>query len=746
MSDDFLTFLSDFFSPSPPLHSNNQNHQNKIEGELSEREDLLQSNTKNNIQGFEYRPEQKEMAKRVHESLVNSEVLMIEAGTGVGKTLAYLLPLLYHCHHNDKRVAISTETKSLQEQILNHDLPLAQKILDIKVSAELCMGATNYVCKRRLKEVLATGAYNPEDFNEASIEIFLNWEKESKGLLTQYQNALPYNFKQKIARDTNDCLGSKCQHHKISPYFVARRAWQKAQVLIVNHSLLANHLALMSDSDGKARLLPEFHYLVVDEAHSFPEILQKAFSEKIDLENILPLLKTNANLFHPSTQASSRNIDKKKSEQIERDINALKKELKQIFPDAYKKEIRITSEFTSQVAYNIINKLDEQVIELERVIKELSSQQKLELGVQKDKENNENTSETNLQFNLGEMKAQATYKQVVSVKKILEKLVGTKNENEVFWISRAHNKKKQKNQLRDDLVLKTENQSKINDTLYACHSSPLDAKLLSQKYLFSHFESIIFTSATLTGAKENPFFYYKQELGFDSENTSNIEPITLQLASPFDFKKRSLLYIAKHITDPTSSFESFHKDIASETHKLLEMSEGGAFVLFTATKSLQYVQQLLEEKNKTNYVLLSQVTLGAGLALNKFKANSKKNAVLLGLSTFWQGIDIRGSALRLVILTRIPFRVPDEPVLAARMEHEKANYRDPFKNLQLPQAIMSIRQGFGRLIRSYEDKGVVAILDPRIKTKKYGQEILSTLPPSSIFENFDSLTKAYKKL
>ena len=235
---------------------------------------------------YEYRPQQEEMARKVWECLQNESTLLLEAGTGVGKTLAYLLPLLYFSKKAKVRVAISTETKSLQQQILHKDLPIAQRLLAQNIKAELCLGAANFVCKRRLQSTLEKGDIDPTFSQKGELEKFLEWESKSPSAIRQeYSSSLPNHFWNKINRDPLDCLGSRCPHYDISPYFVARRLWQKADLLILNHSLLANHFAL------EAKLLPEFQYLIIDEGHRFPEILQNAFTLQGSMQELRSTLK-----------------------------------------------------------------------------------------------------------------------------------------------------------------------------------------------------------------------------------------------------------------------------------------------------------------------------------------------------------------------------------------------------------------------------------------------------------------------
>ena len=645
---------------------------------------------------YEYRPQQEEMASKVWECLENEGNLLIEAGTGIGKTLAYLIPLLCFSKKEKVRVAVSTETKSLQQQILYKDLVTAQKLLSIDIKAELCMGAANFVCKRRLQNTLEKGGIDPIFSQKGELEKFLEWEAKTPAATRQeYFGSIPNSFWNKIHRDPLDCLGSRCPLYDVSPYFRARRAWQKAELLIINHSLLAKHIALES------QLLPEFQYLIIDEAHRFPEILRNAFTLQGSMQELRSLL----------------NERDKKGKQLLKDLELLYLELQTRILRPSKKQERVKTELALQEAFRIINALEKMKEELEKKLKSITSQTELSL----DKEQELKQSNKELQL-------EASISRIGDFHRLMEKLAGEKEKNEVLWLEK---------------ILANQSETSLKDILIFCAS--LSGGSFLQEKLFSPISSVIMTSATLSANAENPFQYISKELGF----LQGEEPDKIRLPSPFDYKKQALIYLPKNLADPTYNDDrAFHKDITREIHSLLELSQGGAFVLFTSSRSLQACQKLLEKKEgkKPSYELFSQLSMGPNAALKAFQENEEKNGVLLGLATFWQGIDIPGDRLRMVILTRIPFHSPEEPIFAARLEAEEEAGGNPFFNLQLPAAILSVRQGFGRLIRSSTDQGVMALLDSRLHKRAYGKEILKVLPPAQIYNDFEGLREAYKKL
>ena len=631
---------------------------------------------------YEYRSEQAQMSKAVWESLYREDIQLIEAGTGVGKTLAYLLPLLDFSLKKNVRVVVSTETKALQNQILNKDIQLAEKILGKKMNTQLCLGASNFLCKKSLGQVLDEGNISSSFANSRTMKNFLDWESNGgSGLRQDYPYPLPNHFWQKIHRDPMDCLGSKCPHFEVSPYFVARRSWQKANLLVVNHSLLALHFAT------DAKLLPEFQHLVIDEAHKFPEIVQKAFLSQANFRDLYMLYQNN--------------------KEISKLIQNLELELKELFFKSHSrtKSFRIQVEIESKYAYTLINFLEENIKEKQNKLDQIKSQQSLI---------------RNHQLDIDELDINLELQNLNNYKDLLTALLIEKNkEEEVIWLEEEDKKEKH-------III---------------YRSPLSASLFIQENILPHLSSLIFTSATLNTKKEKIFSYFTKELGFSQGN----EPNCLQLNSPFRYKKQALVYLPSKITDPSKNQKQFLEEIGVEINRLLELSKGGAFVLFTSTFQLEQVEKFLASK-KRPYKIFSQLNLGPSHALKNFQEEESKRGVLLGLATFWQGVDVVGNRLRMVILTRIPFRVPDEPMQEARWELEQKKGGYPFHSLQMPNAILTMRQGFGRLIRSMKDKGVVALLDPRLQTRQYGKDILKMLPEAPIYKSFSSLDLAYRKL
>lgn len=632
-----------------------------------------------------HRPEQEAMAHAVARALGESRHLIVEAGTGVGKTLAYLVPLVDFAEKNDLRVVVSTETRALQQQILEKDMPTVERLLGRPIHAEVCLGAGNFVCKRRLANVLQEGEVDPGMMDRLSA--FLDWEQKTEiGTRQDFPGSVPGEFWSKIQRDPDDCLASRCPNYRISYYFVAREFWKKARVLIVNHSLLAAHFA------AGGRLLPEFQALVVDEAHRFPEIFHTAFSERCTIRELGELAGRAG--------ASGRDLN--------RLALALQSELGEAFPLEVGRSLRISEQTQLPVMPDLLLALDRALLAVGRKLDEIRAQ--LELL---------STAEEEIPASVEQMETAALHARLSAHKQLLARLLQPPRKDEVLWIERPMR--------GDDRVL---------------HCAPVDPGPLVRDNLLAEIRPVVFTSATLATPGRNPFAYFARELGLRSGDSAGGEPEAdnVQLSSPFRYEENALLYAPRPpLADPARAEAEFHRGVARQVRELTLASNGGAFVLFTSRRSLEAVERELRRGSASAFEsgadfdpfplpLISQSESGPHRAISLFRETT--DAVLLGLATFWQGIDIPGDQLRMVILVRLPFRVPDDPLLSARIDRLREGGGEPFMEIQLPHAALQLKQGFGRLIRSVEDRGVVAILDPRLRTKRYGADLVSVLPPA----------------
>lgn len=636
--------------------------------------------------GQEYRPQQKELASRILEILEREGVLVCEAGTGTGKTLAYLIPLIYYGLSQGEKVLISTETRSLQNQILEGEMPAVQKYLGRKINVELCFGAGNYLCPRRLAEVMAEGRIDPG--MEDSLEDFLEWSDEtSSGLFLEYTGYMNPRFKYETARDSDDCGGSRCARFDDCYYFHARDRWKSADVLIANHSLLSAHFML----DGK--LLPEFSAAVIDEAHAFPGVFSSACASQSGYLELLALL---------------RKLPEKTADLNIR-LNEFHGSVVNTFPIFAGRQKRIVDPLDIQGMGEFLDEIQKTHSILAEKLEDLRKREE-------DSEESDETRRLSQRIQ--------TLERHISVFRMFEEGPG---EDRIHWI---------------------ESDNDSSRTNYIFHVAPVYAGNLLKKKVIDHLNSVLFTSATITTGKRDQFEHFLNQLGLlsavnEEDESSKVETIVLD--SPFDYKRRALLFIPSRMPDPSTEEQMFHSTVARGIKYLESITGGGAFVLFTSIRSLNAVHEEMKEiAPEMAERIQSQVELGPRNALSKFRES--ENGILFGLSTFWQGIDIVGDSLRLVVIVRIPFRVPDDPVIQGLSEYEENKGRNPFWTVQLPGAIISIKQGFGRLIRSSKDRGMVAILDPRVRTKSYGKLILDSLPPAKMITEGRAVKKEWDKL
>ena len=631
---------------------------------------------------YEYRPQQEKMATSVEDALEERRHLLVEAGTGVGKTLAYLLPILAYALENEVRVAISTETRSLQKQILEKDIPLAEKILGKSIQAEICLGASNYVCKRKLEKVVREGSFDPD--MQDHLAAFLDWEKKTPtGVRQDYDGEATWNFWDMTTRDADDCLGSRCPNFESSFYFVAKERWKRANVLIMNHSLLSSHLAM------ERKLLPEFECLVIDEAHRFPDIFASAYQNSASFSEAQSLIKV----------CMEYDVDGPAA------FEAFQTEFTNNYSLRPGERKRIHEKIKYKSLKNLLSSLDKMSARLDEIV---SGEEKLF------KESDEMVQNEKM------LQLSARLARVNDLRIVLGSFAAGPGDENVHWITRP------------------ENDARMN---YFLTEAPVSTSGKIERDLLSQYPTVIFTSATLSTAGPDAFAYFKKEIGAEFLESDRLK--TIRLDSPFDYKKNCVLYLPSNIPDPSQSEEDFHRMAAQVITHVVRLSRGGAFVLFTSGRSLRAVRELInEDESEKNFNILSQLELGPARALSEFLRGEQ--SALFGLATFWQGIDIPGDALRLVILVRIPFRVPDDPILEAKMEREKQAGRSPFGTIQLPQAVISVKQGFGRLIRTHQDRGAVVILDPRITTKSYGKTILNALPPCRVVNTFGAFRHAVK--
>jgi ATP-dependent DNA helicase DinG len=659
---------------------------------------------------YEFRPQQIEMAHAVEEALKNENHLMVEAGTGVGKSFAYLLPAIDYAVKKKKRVVVSTHTISLQEQLIDRDIPLLRAVYPDEFTAVLVKGRSNYLCRRRLEQ--ARGRQGVLFDQPRQLESLLAVEKWSRqtadGSLADLPAVPDPGVWERVCAEHGNCLGKKCQFYKECFWQAAKRRMASGNILVVNHALFFSDLALRISG---VNYLPKYDVAILDEAHTIEDVAANHFGFNISEHRLRYQLRT---LYDPrrgkgmlSTHGSYIN------EAIQSVIDI--HDLADHFFDQCIEWQRQHGRENGRVHEPAI--VDNR---LTPALRQLSLQIK---SVLPGLENQEEISEL-----------QAMAEKVGILGEEIEAVISQQMPDAVYWIE-------------------TGARSRRNVSLRA---APVNIAQGLKQHLFDALPSVILCSATLccgpagaspaTNKRQSPppdessqeipaesaapkaaptdFSYMLSRLGAAGATT-------LALGSPFDYANQVTLYIESGLPEPGDTLR-FAPAACEKILHYLKQTSGGAFVLFTSHSALlDAANRLRNSLSDLGFPLLVQGNdVSRRVLLEQFR--SLPNAVLFGTSSFWQGIDVRGEALRNVIIVKLPFSVPDEPVIEARLEAITRAGGNPFIEYSVPEAIIRLKQGFGRLIRSKTDTGIVVILDSRIQTKRYGRRFLHALPPCKI--------------
>jgi ATP-dependent DNA helicase DinG len=660
--------------------------------------------------GYEHRPQQIEMTRQVAEAFNQSEHVMIEAGTGTGKSIAYLLPAILWSTSNQERTVISTNTINLQDQLIQKDIPALAEALDIPFKASVLKGRSNYLCPRRL---IATRRRRPTQIDELrTLAKILVWLLESntgdRGEIT-LRGPVETNTWQRMSAEDEGCTLDRCRSamQGTCPFYKARKAAEAAHVVVVNHALL------LSDAVSDNRVLPDYRYLVLDEAHHLEEATTNGLSFRIDEatlhRRLADLGGTQRGLLGDliqSVRTTAPDKDVKRLEAFVKNISAatgameihirsLFNSLREFFTDAgggersseYVSQIRITPPTRAKSSFLQTQAIWETLKEFFEVIAGAMSRlsevlARLEQYHIPDYDDLVNSINAAVRY-LGEVSAQFTA------------FTTQPDDNIVYWVSGGQNL-----------------------AYLAVNSAPLHVGPLVEKYLWGTKEAVVMTSATLQ--TNGSFDYVRERLGARDMKATEV-------GSPFDYKKSTLVYIPDDIPEPN---DRYHYQQALE-RGLIELAaalNGRVMALFTSYSQLRQTAQAISPRLALGNITVYDQSDGSSRQslLDGFRSNEK--AVLLGTKSFWEGVDLPGESLSALVITRLPFAVPTEPIFAARSE----TYQDSFKEFAVPDAILRFRQGFGRLIRNHTDRGVVAIFDHRIISKAYGTNFLASLPDCTV--------------
>lgn len=624
------------------------------------------------IPGYRMRQQQLEMAQAIEDAIKHGKQLVAEAGTGTGKTFAYLIPALL----SGGKVIVSTGTKTLQDQLFNRDLPAVRDALKVPVTVSMLKGRANYVCHFHLERAMNEGRFlSREDANYVhKIKAFAeHTDTGDKSELTDVpENATIWPA---VTSTRDNCMGQECNFYKDCFVMEARKRALAADVVVVNHHLFFADVMLRDE--GVAELLPSANTVIFDEAHQLPEVAGLFFGEDVSTSQLMELAR--------DTHAEAVTTAK--------DCLAL--------PEATAALEKAVRDFRLIFAYEgsrmpvqkalALKGFETAYATMQEKLKELSAI--LETQAERDPA------------------LENCWQRSLALEVQLQRWSRAENENLVRWVE-------------------------VFTQSVQLHATPLSVAEGFGKQLNAQPRSWIFTSATL--AVKSDFSHYLAQMGLEQADTG-------YWSSPFDYGQQALLYVPKEMPEPNSP--GYTASVAAAALPVIQASQGRAFVLCTSLRAMREVHALLKDAFSSKgmeYPLLLQGDSARNELLERFRKLG--NAVLVGSQSFWEGVDVRGEALSAVIIDKLPFAPPDDPVLSARIDKMNAEGRNAFMEYQLPYAVITLKQGAGRLIRDETDTGVLMICDPRLISKPYGRRIWQSLPPfrrtrelTDVVEFFDNM-------
>ncbi|MFN2143243.1 MAG: helicase C-terminal domain-containing protein [Candidatus Promineifilaceae bacterium] len=661
--------------------------------------------------GFEYRPQQEEMMIAVAETFNVGDHVLVEAGTGTGKSIGYLLPAAFWSVQNGRRVVVSTNTINLQDQLIHKDIPELQKCLPFELRAAVRKGRSNYLCTRLFQQMRRRGPASADEMVVfARILLWLPHTETGDVAEIPMRSREERSVWSRLNGENVVCTADQCAAERC-PLYMARQRAEQAHIVIVSHALL------LADVSMENMVLPHFDDLVVDEAHHLESAVTSGLSFRADrrsLENTLREVSSDrSGLVADVLRRLGGSLPVHLRGELDGISNRLRQEaeLAQARLDEFfamldfflQEHLQARSQFAQQIrvtpALRVQPGYDEVEISWDNVSKHL---QVIARYLSKLAEIVDNISIQNDIEDADELRGAllTNGRDLDDARRQLDEMIFAPMEEKIYWVE-------------------------VNRDFVSLHAAPLHVGPLVESHIFAEKESVILTSATLRTASpgsygESTFDYIRQRLHAGSANE-------LAVGSPFDYENSTLVYLSTDIPEPNQP--GYQRYVEEAIIDVATALGGRTMVLFTSYAQLRQTLQAVEGSLRSNGIEVLAQTQGASRQqlLKRFKEPDSRS-VLLGTRSFWEGVDVPGPALQALVIPRLPFDVPSDPVFAARSE----TFENPFFEYSVPEAVLRFRQGFGRLIRRKSDEGVVVVLDKRVLTKRYGQSFLEALPPATI--------------
>lgn len=618
------------------------------------------------VSGFQPRSQQQAMAEAVAAAIAEYGTLIAEAGTGTGKTYAYLVPALL----SGKKVIVSTGTRNLQDQLFHRDLPMVRSALNVPVSVALLKGRANYLCQHRLRMAELEGRFATREMVD-QFQRVRSWAGRTQaGDIAEVNDVAEDSpLWPLVTSNADNCLGGECLDLNECHVAKARRAAQEAELVVINHHLLFADMALKEDGFGE--LLPTAEAYIIDEAHQLPEVASTFFGVSVGGRQLLELARDS--VLEHQREAGDMPELVKAAETLEyrvRDLRlAFGNEGRRLWNEV-RTEAKVVTAFTE---------MGEALSALHELLSAAAPRGK---GL----ENCCDRAEL-LQARLTQFGEPAISEQI-------------------YWLE-------------------------IYPRTFTLNATPLAVAEPFQRFMAMRKAAWIFTSATL--AVKDDFSHYARQLGLEAAATAKWD-------SPFDYARNALLYVPPDMPEPNSA--DYTDAVIEAALPVVEASRGRAFLLFTSHRALKRAAEVLT--GRCDYPLLVQGSAPKSELLRQFRELG--NAVLLGTGSFWEGVDVRGEALSCVVIDKLPFAMPDDPVLQARVQAIEKQGGNAFRDHQLPTAVISLKQGVGRLIRDAQDRGVMMLCDPRLISRSYGKVFLDSLPPMRRTRRLDRVQQFFTRV